>query len=133
MASCVTLVIGLLGAKPLARILRVKDEILWGVILIVCVLGSYALNGSQTDVWIMLSAGAVGFVLRQGRFPMGPLVLALILGPMAESNLRRALVLSQGDVTIFLTRPIALVLLAITAVSLVWPLLRRRSVAEPRG
>lgn len=126
MASVATLLIGLLGAKPLARILRVKDEILWGVILIVCIVGSYALNGSQADVWIMLGAGSLGFVLRQARFPMGPLVLALILGPMAESNLRRALVLSQGDVTIFLTRPIALVLLAVTAVSLLWPLLRRR-------
>ena len=126
MASVATLLIGLLGAKPLARILRVKDEILWGVILIVCILGSYALNGSQADVWVMLAAGVLGFVLRQARFPMGPLVLALILGPMAESNLRRALVLSQGDVTIFLTRPIALVLLAVTAVSLLWPLLARR-------
>jgi len=54
-------------------------------------------------------------------------VLALILGPMAESNLRRALVLSQGDVSVFLTRPIAVVLLAITAGSLLWPLIRRRS------
>jgi putative tricarboxylic transport membrane protein len=125
MAAFLTLVVGLLGARPLARILRVKDEILWGVILIVCVLGSYALNQSVTDVWVMLAAGAGGFVLRQAGFPMGPLVLALILGPMAESNLRRALVLSQGDVTILFTRPIAVTLLAITALSLIWPAIRR--------
>ena len=79
----------------------------------------------------MLAAGAAGFVLRQAGFPMGPLVLALILGPMAESNLRRALVLSQRDPTILVTRPIALTLLAITAISLIW----RSSAAgaRPRG
>lgn len=125
MASVLTVVVGLLGARPLARILRVRDEILWGLILVVCVLGSYALNQSPVDVWVMLAAGATGFVLRQARFPMGPLVLALILGPMAESNLRRALVLSQGDLSILVTRPIALTLLLVTALSLLWPLLRR--------
>ena len=125
MAAALTLAVGLLGARPLARILRLRDELLWGLILIVCVLGSYALNGSTTDVWVMLAAGAGGYVLRNAGFPMGPLVLALILGPMAESNLRRALVLSQGDPSILFTRPIALVLLSITAISLAAPLFRR--------
>lgn len=126
MAAFLTLVVGLLGARPLAWILRVRDEILWALILIVCVLGSYALNQAPVDVWVMLASGALGFVLRQARFPMGPLVLALILGPIAESNLRRALVLSQGDPTILITRPIAAVLLIVTVVSLVWPVVRRR-------
>jgi putative tricarboxylic transport membrane protein len=130
MASVLTVVVGLLGARPLAWVLRVRDEILWGLILVVCVLGSYALNQSPVDVWVMLAAGCLGFVLRQARFPMGPLVLALILGPMAESNLRRALVLSQGDLSILVTRPIALLLLLITAVSLLWPLVGRRR-AQP--
>ena len=124
MAAFLTAVVGLLGARPLAWVLRVRDEILWGLILIVCVLGSYALNQAPVDVWVMLVSGGLGFVLRRARFPMGPLVLALILGPMAESNLRRALVLSQGDPSILVTRPIAAVLLAVTVVSLLWPLVR---------
>jgi putative tricarboxylic transport membrane protein len=127
MAASVSVIVGLLGARALARILKVKDEILWGLILVTCVLGSYALNGSVADVWVMLGAGVLGFVLRQARFPMGPLVLGLILGPMAESNLRRALVVSQGDPSIFLTRPIAAVLLAATVVSLAWPIVTRRA------
>jgi putative tricarboxylic transport membrane protein len=110
----------------------VKEEILWGLILVLCVLGSYALNGSVVDVWVMLTAGVAGFVLRKAGFPMGPLVLGLILGPMAESNLRRALVVSQGDPSIFITRPIAAVLLGAALLSLVWPLLRRRAVRGPR-
>ncbi len=129
MASLVTLIVGLAGARPLARVLRVKDEILWGLVLIVCVLGSYALNQATVDVWVTLASGVVGFVLRQAGFPVGPLVLALILGPMAESNLRRALVISQGDPSIFFTRPIAVTLLAVTVISLVWPLVRRRRQA----
>ena len=131
MAAALTLVVGLLGARPLARVLRVRDEILWGLILVVCVLGSYALNQSPTDVWVMLAAGAAGFVLRTARFPMGPLVLALILGPMAEANLRRALVLSQGDVSILVTRPISLALLLMTAASLLLPFIRRPAADDP--
>ena len=134
MAAIVTLAVGLLGVRPLARILRVKDEILWGIVLIVCVLGSYALNQSVVDIWVMFVAGIVGFVLRKLRFPMGPLVLALILGPMAESNLRRSLVLSHGDLSILVTRPIALTFLVLTALSLVLPLVRRkRPVARGDG
>jgi putative tricarboxylic transport membrane protein len=121
MASLVTMLFGLIGARPLARILQIRDQILWGLILIVCVLGSYALNQSVTDVWVMLLAGLAGFVLRKAEFPMGPLVLALILGPMAESNLRRALVLSQGDLSILVTRPLTVIFLLLTALSLLVP------------
>jgi putative tricarboxylic transport membrane protein len=132
MAATLTLVVAVLGARPLARILQVKEEILWGLILVLCVLGSYALNGSVVDVWVMLVSGVAGFVLQKAGFPMGPLVLGLILGPMAESNLRRALVVSQGDPSIFITRPIAAVLLGAALLSLVWPLLRRRVVRGAR-
>ena len=122
MASVITLVWGLVGARPLARILRVKDELLRGVVLMICLIGSYALNQSVADVWTAVIAGGLGFILRRMDFPMGPLVLALILGPMAESNLRRALTLSQGDPSILLTRPISLLFLVLTAASFLWPL-----------
>jgi len=123
MSAIITLIWGLVGAKPLARILKVKDELLWGLVLMICCVGSYALNQSTVDVWTAIVAGAFGFVLRRLDFPMGPLVLALILGPMAESNLRRALTLSQGDVSILVTRPISLLFLVLTVASFLWPLL----------
>lgn len=123
MSAIITLIWGLVGAKPLARILKVKDELLWGLVLMICCVGSYALNQSTVDVWTAIVAGGFGFVLRRLDFPMGPLVLALILGPMAESNLRRALTLSQGDVSILLTRPISLLFLVLTAASFLWPLI----------
>ena len=137
MSAIITLIWGLVGAKPLARILKVKDELLWGLVLMICCVGSYALNQSTVDVWTAIVAGAFGFVLRRLEFPMGPLVLALILGPMAESNLRRALTLSQGDVSILFTRPISLLFLVLTAASFLWPLLTwlrgdKRRTTRPR-
>jgi putative tricarboxylic transport membrane protein len=122
MASVLTLIWGLVAARPMARILRVKDELLWGVVMTVCLVGSYALNQSVADVWTAVIAGIFGFALRRMDFPMGPLVLALILGPMAESNLRRALTLSQGDPSILVTRPISLLFLVLTVASFLWPL-----------
>jgi putative tricarboxylic transport membrane protein len=122
MASLVTLVWGLLGARVLAKILKIKDQYLWGTVLAVALGGSYALNQSTGDVWTALIGGVFGFLLRQQGFPMGPLVLALILGPMAESNLRRALALSEGSIATFVTRPISLLFLALAALTLLWPL-----------
>ncbi len=126
MASLLTLVWGLVGARVLAKILRIRDQYLWATVLVVALGGSYALNQSTGDVWTALAAGVFGFVLRQQGFPMGPLVLALILGPMAESNLRRALALSEGSLSVLVTRPISLLFLALAALTLLWPLLTRR-------
>lgn len=126
MAALATLVWGLVGAGLLSRLLRIRDEFLWATVLVVSLVGSYALNQSVADVWTSVGAGSVGFLLRRHGFPMGPLVLALILGPLAESNLRRALALSEGSLDIFVTRPIALGFLTLALVTLVWPLVRAR-------
>jgi putative tricarboxylic transport membrane protein len=72
----------------------------------------------------MFGAGLLGLVCRRARIPIGPLVLGLILGPMMEANLRRALILSRGDWGAVLSKPIALFFLVATALSLAWPLLR---------
>lgn len=126
MASLATLVWGLIGARVLAKILKIRDQYLWATILVVACGGSYALNQSTGDVWTAIGAGVLGFALRQQGFPMGPLVLALILGPMAESNLRRALALSEGSVATLVTRPISLLFLVLAALTLLWPLFSKR-------
>jgi putative tricarboxylic transport membrane protein len=133
MAAVVTLVWGLLGARLLAGLLRIRDEFLWAVVLCISLVGSYALNQSLVDVWTAVAAGIAGYGLRRHGFPMGPLVLALILGPMAESELRRALALSQGSLDIFVTRPIALAFLVLALVTFVWPLVQagRRRRPDP--
>ncbi len=122
-------IVGMLGARPLARALRVPDPWLWAAVVIMGVVGSYALNNSLTDVWIMFGAGVLGLICRKVNIPLGPLVLGLILGPLMEANLRRALILSRGDWGAVLIRPIVLFFLVATLLSLVWPLwqhLRRK-------
>lgn len=126
MSALATLVWGLVGAGLLSRLLRIRDEYLWASVLVISLVGSYALNQSVFDVWTAVGAGVAGFLLRRHDFPMGPLVLALILGPLAESNLRRALALSQGSLDIFVTRPIALGFLLLAMVTLAWPLIGPR-------
>jgi len=123
-AALVMMLVGLLGARPLARALRIPNPWLWAGIILFGTVGAYALNNSVTDVWLMFFAGVAGFLLRKAQAPLGPLVLGLILGPMMESNLRRALILNRGDWAAMLGQPIVAVFLALTAASLAWPLLR---------
>jgi putative tricarboxylic transport membrane protein len=87
--------------------------------------GAYAMRGNLADVWLMLGFGVLGYAMQRGGYPMAPLILALILGPMAEENYRRALVMSDGSHAIFLTRPIAGSLLGLAAASVGWAGWRR--------
>jgi putative tricarboxylic transport membrane protein len=114
-----------------ARLLLMPKPLLYGGILVLASLGAYSLNNSILDVVILYLIGAVGALLRRFDFPVTPAVLGLILGPLAEQQARRALSISQGDWSVFVTRPISAVVLAAAALALVAPLwFRRRS---PRG
>lgn len=130
-AAIMMMVIGLLGARPLARALRIPNPWLWAGIVLFGTVGSYALNNAVVDVWAMFAAGVVGFLFRKADVPLGPLVLGLILGPMMESNLRRALILNRGDWLAALNRPIVLFFLVATVLSLVLPLLKRKKAEAP--
>jgi putative tricarboxylic transport membrane protein len=85
---------------------------------VLCVIGSYAIAQRLFDVWTMLAFGVIGFVLRRYGYPMAPFVLGIVLGDILDKNLRRGLVLSDGDLTPFLTRPISALLCAICVVSI---------------
>ncbi len=122
-------VLGLVAARPLARALRIPRPWLWAGIVLMGIVGSYALNNSVADVWVMFAAGLLGLLCRRFAVPLGPLVLGLILGPIMEANLRRALILSRGDWGAVLDRPIVMFFLAATVASLLWPLIRKGRVA----
>lgn len=118
-ATVVTLIISMLRMKGMAKLLELPKHYLWAIILIFCMVGTYSINNSAWDVGIMLVFGVIGlFMLRYG-FPAGPAVLGLLLGPLAESNLRRALI-TDGWASVY-TSPIAMVLLAIAALALIAP------------
>jgi putative tricarboxylic transport membrane protein len=126
--NLVLLVLNLPLVGLFVNLLRVPYAVLYPSILVFCVLGVYAVNGSLIDVWIMLVMGILGYVLRKLSFETAPIVLGVVLAPMIELSLRQSLAMSDGDYTIFLTRPIATTLLAVGAVLVVLslrPLLTR--------
>jgi putative tricarboxylic transport membrane protein len=110
LASAGILIYGLLLTRPLLYVLAVPRERLMPVIFVLCTIGSYAIASRVFDVWVMLAFGLLGFVLRAMKYPMAPLVLGLVLGDILDKSLRRGLVLSDGDLAPFFTRPISLVL-----------------------
>lgn len=119
-SSVLSFVLSVIRARSFVTWLtRLSPARLWAAVLVACVVGTYALNNSIQDVWIMLLSGVAGLWMREFDLPPGPMVLGLVLGPMAESNLRRSLVLSDASWGIFLDRPIAATLLAAAALSLV--------------
>lgn len=119
LASLAILLWGLLLTRPMLLVLRVSRERLMPVVFVLCTIGAFAIAGRLFDVWVMLGFGILGFALREMKFPMAPLVLGIVLGPILDANLRRGLVLSDGDPTPFLTRPISAVLAAATVATLV--------------
>jgi len=101
-------------------LLRIPYAYLYPAILVFCVLGVYAVNQSVVEVWLMLAAGLLGYVLRKLDFEVAPIVLGLILSPMVEMSLRQSLELSSGSYYIFLTRPLSLTMLSIAAALLLF-------------
>ena len=125
-------VLGLASAKMSAKILNAKPQTVWVAVTILCVVGSFALNNSFSDVLIMAVAGIVGFIFKRGGFAPGPFILGLLLGGMLESNLRRALVMSKGSLSIFIERPVTCVLLILIVLTLFYPLIRK-SLFKKKG
>ena len=116
--NVVLLILNLPLVGLFVNLLRVPYPILYPSILVFCVLGVYAVNGSVVDVWIMLLMGALGYLLRKLDFETAPIVLGVVLAPMIEMALRQSLAMSDGRYAIFLTRPIAATLLGIGGVLL---------------
>jgi putative tricarboxylic transport membrane protein len=106
-----------------AGILRIPFAILTPLIVVICAIGSYAVHNSMIDIWYMLIFGVIGYVFKKLDYPLAPLVLALVLGDMAENALRQSLIMSQGSLMIFLNRPISGVITAVAIFFFILPLL----------
>ncbi len=127
------LTLGFAGAKVFVHMLRIPSALLAPMILVVCLLGTYASTNSLGDIWLMLAFGGLAFMLSRAGYPIAPIVLGAILGPMAESSFRQALLISQGDPLRFVSSPISVVLvIAIVTVAtlplgrILWRRLRAR-------
>ncbi|GAA0357011.1 tripartite tricarboxylate transporter permease [Bacillus horti] len=124
LSNMLIIVFGLIGIRYFIKILAIPKEYLTLSILVLCVIGAYALNNNFFDVWVMLISGVIGYFMQRYGYPLSPVILALILGPMAESNLRRALTMSDGSLSIFFTRPIAATLIILAILTLFLPIVR---------
>lgn len=105
-------------------LLRIPFKWLYPAILVFVALGVYSVNNNNFDIYMVAIFGILGYLFMLLRFEAAPLLLGYILGPMVEENLRRTLLLSRGDPSIFFERPISATLLAITAAMLCWTLFK---------
>lgn len=118
----------LILCKPLIRIfVRIKDipySYLAPLIIVFCFIGTYSVSNNMLNVWVMMVFGIVGYFMDKIDFPISPMVIGLVLGPLVETEFRRSLLMSNGDYTTFFTRPICLVLLVTAFISLAIPILK---------
>jgi putative tricarboxylic transport membrane protein len=121
----IMLLLGLLLGKYFAKVVLVPNNILVPIILVLCIIGAFAYRNAFFDTYLLLVFGVLGLFMRLGEYPFIPMILGIILGPMAEANLYRSLQMSGGDVSILFFRPITLVLWAIVFLSIFRPFIKK--------
>jgi len=120
------LILNLPLVKVFAKIIQTPKQFLIPMIIAISIFGVYAVQVSTNDLLLLLGCGILGYFLSKNDYPIAPLVLGLVLGPMVENNLRRALTISNGDFSVFISRPISLIFLVITVLWLLVPFMMKR-------
>ena len=113
LASCAMWISGMLLSKQVVKILRVPPPLFMPIIGVLCVIGSYSLGTNLFNLYLMIPIGILAYFMTEMGYPIAPMVIGVILGPMADENLRRALMVSQGSFMPVFTRPVALLLFII--------------------
>jgi len=132
-AQFAMVIVGLLAARVAPRLIAAKQRVMMPIILLLCVIGAYALSNSFFDVILMFLFGICGFLLKQLGIKPAPIVLGLILGPMFEKSFRSALELSRNGYLIFVTRPICIVLLVLILLVILWPMVQKKVIERRRA
>ncbi len=112
------------------KMLKIPYAILFSLILLFCLVGSYSINNSVSDIFIMTAFGFVGYLLKKFNYEQVPLVLALVVGPMMERALRRSMIMSKGSFFIFFQRPISAVFMVLALVMIISPFLFKKRLGE---
>ena len=116
------LVCGLIAVRGAGKIIAIPGAVLMPIVITLCVVGGYAVNNSTFDLLVVAIFGTVGYLMIKCDFPQPPLLLAMILEPIAEANFRRALTISQNDYSIFYTSPVACIILLVSLLVLLKPI-----------
>ena len=121
LGNIVGLIVVLATVPWFAAILRIPFSIIAPVILVICAVGAYTVHSSMFDVWLMMGFGVIGYVFKKLQYPMAPLVLALVLGDMAENAFRQSLLSSSGSMGVFFSNPLVGSITTLALIMLVWP------------
>jgi putative tricarboxylic transport membrane protein len=122
LGNIVGLIVVLTTVPFWAAILRIPFSVIAPVIIVICAIGAYTVHNSMFDVQMMLVFGVVGYFFKKLRYPLAPMVLALVLGDMAEASFRQAMLLSQGSLSIFWSNPLVASIAGLAIILLLWPL-----------
>ncbi|TVQ34766.1 MAG: transporter [Spirochaetaceae bacterium] len=114
LASFAMFILGILIVKPLLKLLMIRKSIMMPIILVLCMVGTYAIAGRPFDILVMIVFGLLGYPMRKLGYPEAPFVLGIILGPMVDENLRRGMLLSYGNPAAFFVSPISIALVIMT-------------------
>jgi len=117
-------VLGYFAIRPLCKVLDAPESIVSAFVIMFCFVGAFATRNNLTDLYIISIFGVIGFLFERFKFPIAPLVLGTILGPLAENNFMTTMISFDNDWTVFFTRPISGTVLAIAALGLIYPVVR---------
>jgi putative tricarboxylic transport membrane protein len=123
LGNVVGLIVVLTTVPLFASILRIPFSIIAPVIIVICAVGAYTVHNAFLDIAVMLVFGVLGYIFKKLSYPLAPLVLALVLGDMAESSFRQAMLLSQGDLSIFWSNPLVGTIVTLALTMLFWPVI----------
>ena len=118
-------VIGYFAARYLVKVLELPEVIVSAYVVMCCILGAFAARNNITDVWLIVVFGVIGYLCERFRFPITPMVLGVILGPLAETNFMTTMISFGNDWTVFFTRPISGTIMAVALLTIVYPIFRQ--------
>lgn len=129
------LIVVLTTVPLFASILRIPFSIIAPIIIVICAIGAFTVHNAMFDIWLMLLFGVIGYVFKKLDYPLAPLVLALVLGDKAEDSFRQAMLLSQGDLSIFVSNALVGTITGLALLMLVWPILSKlvAKVRKPKA
>lgn len=129
-ANLAFLIIGMLGVNLFSKVINIQRYILIPCILVLSLVGSYSINQSMFDVYFAIAMGVIGYLMQKYEFNLSPILLALILGPMSESNIRRYMQIVDGNFMRIFTRPICIIFFALAVFSIIAAVLNQRKIAK---
>ncbi|MEG1391234.1 MAG: tripartite tricarboxylate transporter permease, partial [Angelakisella sp.] len=112
--------------RSFVNVTKIPTQVMVPVLVTLCIIGAYAVNNTSFDALLMVLFGLFGYIMKKLDFPLTPMVIAIVLGPLAESNLRRALIISKGSWMIFFEKPISLFFIVLAMVMLFMPVIKKQ-------